>query len=550
MLGESSTGVTSGMRRLAAIMSADIAGFSRLMEHDEEGTHARLKRYRRDIIEPTVNEHHGQIVKHVGDGFLAIFDSPLEATRCAIVIQQTIAARNAALAKELWLQYRIGINLGDVLVEPDDVYGDGVNVAARLQAAAAPGEVNIAGGVYEQVKNKLVCGYQSLGDEKLKNITDPVRIYRVLPDPAAVRRAKPLRRALRIGVPAAAALGLAFGGGLWLAGQMNTQRSAPPTATATTGTKNGTLPAIAAAVPERAPVSARQAAPPVAGGPNTLPGLPPVPAPPPPLPALPGPISEQPAASPAGPRVAVLPPPVKPETGPAEGTFRDCQRCPEMIRVPTGSFLMGSNEDPTEQPPHRVTVSAFAMGRHPVTMGEWRACVAAKACQYEPSGDDGLPVSNISWDDAQQYLAWLSKATGRPYRLPSEAEWEYAARGGTATAYWWGASFAPGMANCKGCGEPYDATRPAKVATFRPNGFGLYDMAGGVNQWVADCWHRNYQRAPADGSAWTLPNCRERVLRGGSWRSSPTDVRVASRASYESSVRYPAHGFRVALREK
>src|SRR5215213_8605619 len=189
MLGESSTGVTSGARRLAAIMSADIAGFSRLMEHDEEGTHARLKRCRRDIIEPTVAEHHGHVVKHVGDGFIAIFDSPLEATRCAIVIQQTIAARNAAVPKNLWLQYRIGINLGDVLVETDDIYGDGVNIAARLQTAATPGEVNISGGVYEQVKNKLVCGYQSLGDEKLKNITDPVRIYRVLPDPSAVSRA-------------------------------------------------------------------------------------------------------------------------------------------------------------------------------------------------------------------------------------------------------------------------------------------------------------------------------------------------------------------------
>jgi formylglycine-generating enzyme required for sulfatase activity/class 3 adenylate cyclase len=549
MLGESSTGVTSGTRRLAAIMSADIAGFSRLMEHDEEGTHARLKRCRRDIIEPTVAEHHGHIVKHVGDGFLAIFDSPLEATRCAIVIQQTIAARNAALAKGLWLQYRIGINLGDVLVEPDDVYGDGVNIAARLQAAATPGDVNIAGGVYEQVKNKLVCGYQSLGDEKLKNITDPVRIYRVLPDPAAVRRAKPLRRALRIGVPAAAALGLAFGGGLWLADRMNTQGSAPPRAAATTGT-NGTLPAIAATIPERAPMSAPTPPSPVASGPDTLPGLPPVPAPPPPLTALSGSSSEQPAVPPAGPRVAALPPPVKPDTNLAGGTFRDCQRCPEMVRVPAGSFIMGSNEDPTEQPSHRVTVSAFAIGRHPVTIGEWRACIAAQACQYEPQGDDGLPVFNVSWDDAQQYLAWLSKATGRPYRLPSEAEWEYAARGGTATAYWWGASLAPGMANCRGCGEPYDATRPTKVAAFKPNGFGLYDMAGGVNQWVADCWHRTYQRAPVDGSAWTQPNCRERVLRGGSWRSDPTDVRVASRASYESSVRYPAHGFRVAMSEK
>ena len=112
----------------------------------------------------------------------------------------------------MWLQYRIGINLGDVLVEPDDIYGDGVNVAARLQTAAEPGGVSISGGVYEQVKNKLVCGYQSLGDEKLKNITDPVRVYRVLPDPAALKRAHPVQSVLRFGVPAAGALGVGVPG--------------------------------------------------------------------------------------------------------------------------------------------------------------------------------------------------------------------------------------------------------------------------------------------------------------------------------------------------
>ena len=127
-----------------------------------------------------------------------------------------------------------------------------------------------------------------------------------------------------------------------------------------------------------------------------------------------------------------------------------------MVRLPGGAFAMGSNDDPTEKPIHQVAVSAFAIGRHPVTVGEWKACVAASTCKYDPSGDDSLPVFNVSWEDAQQYVAWLAKATGKPYRLPSEAEWEYAARAGTTTAYWWGAAFQPGAANCKGCGEPYE----------------------------------------------------------------------------------------------
>src|SRR5918997_493481 len=217
MTGESSSHMTTGSRRLAAIMCADIVGFSRLMGKDEEGTHERLKRYRRDVIEPTVSEHYGQIFKHTGDGFLAIFDSPLEAVRCAVVIQQTVAARNTAVAKDRWLQYRIGINLGDVIVESDDIYGDGVNVAARLQTAAEPGGVNISGGVYEQVKNKLVCGYRSLGDEKLKNITDPVRIYKVLPDPAAMGSSRPIKRTLQIGAGLTFCALFAFGAGLWVA---------------------------------------------------------------------------------------------------------------------------------------------------------------------------------------------------------------------------------------------------------------------------------------------------------------------------------------------
>src|SRR6185437_2748013 len=164
-------------RRLAAIIAGDIAGYSRLMEQDEEGTHSRVKRIERDLIEPTIAEHHGTLVKTTGDGFIAIFDSPVEAVRCAIVIQQNLIGRNTSVPKQSRIEYRIGVNLGDVIIETNDVYGDGVNVASRLEGIAAPGEVYISGGIYEQIKHKVVCGYESLGDRRVKNITDPVRVY-------------------------------------------------------------------------------------------------------------------------------------------------------------------------------------------------------------------------------------------------------------------------------------------------------------------------------------------------------------------------------------
>ena len=180
----------SSPRRLAAIVAGDISGYSRLMQIDEEGTHGRVKRIERDLIEPSIAEHHGRLVKTTGDGFIAIFDSPVEAVRCGIVIQQNMVGRNASLPKHHWIEYRIGINLGDVIIEADDVYGDGVNIASRLEGIADAGQVYISGGIYEQIKHKLVCGYESLGDRKIKNITDPVRVYRVLPDPASFTRTR------------------------------------------------------------------------------------------------------------------------------------------------------------------------------------------------------------------------------------------------------------------------------------------------------------------------------------------------------------------------
>ena len=218
-------------RRLAAIVAGDIAGYSRLMQIDEEGTHNRVKRIERELIEPSIVEHHGKLVKTTGDGFIAIFDSPVEAVRCSIVIQQNLVGRNASLPKHHWIEYRIGVNLGDVIIETDDVYGDGVNIATRLEGIADPGQVYISGGIYEQIKHKLVCGYESLGDRKVKNITDPVRVYRVLPDPGAIQRSRKRRENILILLLSLAVLIIA-GGALWYMlgqprGRVGDQASAP-----------------------------------------------------------------------------------------------------------------------------------------------------------------------------------------------------------------------------------------------------------------------------------------------------------------------------------
>jgi formylglycine-generating enzyme required for sulfatase activity len=239
----------------------------------------------------------------------------------------------------------------------------------------------------------------------------------------------------------------------------------------------------------------------------------------------------------------LLPAPSSPST--STQSFRDCEGCPEMVYLPGGSFQMGSTNDPSESPVRQVTVRSFAMGRYPVTIGEWKRCVAAKACSYEPAGEDDLPVYNIHWNDAQQYVNWLSGATNAKYRLPTEAEWEYAARGQTSTKWWWGNASVPGKAACRGCGSDYAGDRPMKVGLFPANSFGLLDMTGSISQWVSDCWHRNYTGAPRDGASWDEPNCRRHVIRGGSWKNDASYARTSSRDSYDTDVRYLAHGLRV-----
>lgn len=219
---------------------------------------------------------------------------------------------------------------------------------------------------------------------------------------------------------------------------------------------------------------------------------------------------------------------------------------PEMVPLAGGTFAMGSNQDASEMPVHRVTIKPFEISKFPITIGDWNQCVAAKVCEYIPTGDDASPVTNLSWSDTRQFLTWLAQITQKSFRLPSEAEWEFAARGGADTNYWWGDQLQAGMANCQGCGEPYDSLQPVKVGSFKPNPFGLYDMGGNVDQWVEDCWHSSYQGAPVDGSPWIEEGCLSHVIRSGSWKNDPSYVRSASRDRYDTSIRYPTHGFRIA----
>ena len=273
-------------------------------------------------------------------------------------------------------------------------------------------------------------------------------------------------------------------------------------------------------------------------------------------------------------------------------------RAPSLVVIPTGSFRMGAADAgegrSAQVPQHTVTIAkGFALGRSSVTVGEFRQFVRASnyvpdsiklegASVYdERSGAlrddkraswqsdyaggkaaDDLPVVNVSWNDAAAYARWLAARTGKPYRLPSEAEFEYALRAGTTTRYWWGSSTPDArVENLTGSGDRSPNGRrwshafrgykdgywgPAPVMSFAPNPFGLYDINGNVSEWVADCWHDNYVRAPDDGTAWLNPGCVGHVIRGGSWGSSPDQVDSAYRQGADGNVRSARVGFRVA----
>jgi formylglycine-generating enzyme required for sulfatase activity len=238
-------------------------------------------------------------------------------------------------------------------------------------------------------------------------------------------------------------------------------------------------------------------------------------------------------------------------------SFRDCATdCPEMVIVPAGSFVMGSpatepGQQRSEQPQHRVTIAKpLAVSKFALTFAEWDACAAHGDCNAHIDdsgwGRGRQPVVNVSFDEAQRYLAWLTKISGKPYRLLTEAEYEYAARAGTPTAYPWGDDVGENNANCLGCGSPWDGKRTAPVGSFPPNRYGLYDMVGNVWELVEDCYHADYDHAPVDGSVWNGGDCTQHRARGGSFTGIPDDIRSANRGRAANGDRSPVIGFRVA----
>ncbi len=231
-------------------------------------------------------------------------------------------------------------------------------------------------------------------------------------------------------------------------------------------------------------------------------------------------------------------------------TFRECATCPEMAFIPAGAFDMGGKY--TDERPLRTVTFArpFTIARTEITFGDWDACVAAGGCGHKPSdqgwGRGARPVINVTPRDAQQYAAWLSRKTGARYRLPTEAEWEYAARAGATGEYAWGEEIGAGNANCIGCGSAWDKRQTAPVRSFKPNAWGLADTSGNVFEWTADCYHDTYDGAPTDGSAWTA-DCKEgtRVARGGAWSFDITSVRLAYRMNVADGIRGGYIGFRL-----
>jgi len=492
---------TGGERRLAAIMAADVEGYSRLMGIDEHTTLDTLNKCR-TVIDDLIGQYHGHFVGSAGDSVLAEFASAVDAVMCAFEIQRELWVVNAKLPQNRRMLFRIGVNLGDIVVDGSDIFGDGVNVAARLEGLAEGGGITVSRSVYNQVKNKVDYTFDDIGAHSVKNISEPVSVYRIRtsPDDRPHHRINPrLKSALTGAFLGVLGLLIVQAAGLWA------WQTYFNDAGALTAASMKRLPSLTAAQKDR--------------------------------------LATHP-----------LPRRLAPGT-----TFQQCADCPAMVVVPSGSFVMGSPDTEIERhpreiegPQHEVTIAKFfAVGQFEVTFREWDACVAAGGCSQKPQdrgwGRGNRPVMYVSWFDIQQYLQWISNLTGQEYRLLTEAEWEYAARAGSKTKYWWGDKIGEDNAICLGCGKRFSGSITAPAGSFHQNAFGLYDVHGNVYEWVQDCWNGSYAGAPTDGAAWLNGDCTLRVLRGGSWGKEPKNLRSARRIKNLPSLRSGKRGFRVAM---
>jgi formylglycine-generating enzyme required for sulfatase activity len=469
--------------RLASIVSIDIVGFSTMSERDQRKAAKHVENMRARI-ERVASHHGGRLFNTAGDGFMLEFGS---AGAALGAVQDILDKREKGEPT-----IRVGAHVGDVVVTlTNDLLGHGVNVAARLQELAAPGSALVSAEFRSMARNSPSAAFQARGRQPLENIEQRVQTFEILS-----RRQKLKRLMGRIGWSAAA---VAVAAALIFVAPFAIR------ALQDFGVMRGDANAdTSAAAPAPAP-SAQQAA----------------------APAIAAPAAPQPGE-----------------------TFRDCAHCPEMVVVAGGLFSMGSavgeaGRGADEGPQREVSIAPLAIGKYEITFAQWDACLGGGGCNGFSPPDRGFgrgdhPVIGVSWNDAQAYLDWLnSQAGGLRYRLLTEAEWEYAARGGATGPYFTGAAIAASQA-------AYRARRTDAVGAHAANSFGLFDMNGNAAEWVEDCYVGNYNLAPIDGAAAQADTCARRVYRGGGYSDQASALRSAARRSAAPAVRGPAAGFRVA----
>ena len=554
-------------RRLAAILVADVVGYSRLMQADEEGTLSRLEEIGASIIEPRLAAHRGHIFRTMGDGLLIEFPSVVEAVLCAAEIQEELRLRDSD-PPEQRIQLRIGINIGDVIRKGNDVFGTGVNIAARLESLAEPGSIYISGEAYDQVRDRPFA-FDDLGMKAVKNIARLVRVYRVRPGEVTHTSARaaqwfPQSWPLRA-VAAGSFIGLAI---------VVTALVLLLPATLKKTTSSDTQPIPATQTPRGsdemsawAKIKSSEKIDDLASYLDRFPN---------------SRYSEY-----VHHRLNAL------RSHPEITKFRDCIGCPPMVVIPPGRFTMGVPQTEVDRygfslgdsaPLHLVRIARpFALGEFLVTRSQY--ATFAEESGHQGSGCSALPLDGtswkfdpplswrdpgfaqaddhpvvcVSWDDAVAYASWLSKKIGRSYRLPTEAEWEYAARAGSTAGRYFGSASICEFANVRDqskkllystgqfaeCNGGFPNTSP--VGSFPPNGFGLYDMLGNAWEWVEDCWDKSYIDAPVDGAAREKAFCETRVRRGASWNSDHRHVyNAGSRGWALGYWRSEIYGFRVA----
>jgi len=554
-------------RRLAAILVADVVGYSRLMQADEERTLSRLEEIGASIIEPRVAAHRGHIFRTMGDGLLIEFPSVVEAVLCAAEIQEELRLQDAD-PPEQRIQLRIGINIGDVIRKGNDVFGTGVNIAARLESLAQPGSIYISGEAYDQVRDRPFA-FDDLGLQAVKNIARLVRVYRVRPGGVA-RASKPaMPWAVRIGRRGAAAAGSIIGLAILVALLVLALPSLRQTTTSNTlstptpETPNGSD-EMSTWVKIKSSDKIDKLASYLDRFPNSR-------------------YSEY-----IRHRLNAL------RSHPSLTKFRDCPQCPDMVVIPPGSFTMGASQSEVDRyafpsgmslPLHPVRITRqFALGEFLLTRKQYATfveetghggsgCAATTpdtpllkfdvARSWRDPGfvqADDHPVVCVNWHDAIAYVSWLSKKTGQNYRLPTEAEWEYAGRASGVTGRYFGDAPICEFANVRDrskkliysagqffneCDGGFSNTSP--VGIFPPNGFELYDMIGNVWELVEDCWRFSYADAPSDGTAREGESCKARVRRGASWNSTERYLyTVVSRSADDPELRREIDGFRIA----